>query len=199
MEKFLVLKSSVLGSHSVTTKLIDRFTEQLSDDTNIIERDLVETPIPQVNGDIAAALAGQDHSLPHQKAAVSLSDQLIDEIKWSDTLIIAAPMYCFTIPSQLKSWFDFIARAGHTYVHTSEGPKGLINNKKAIVVTSRGGIHQNTDRDHVTSYITTVLNFIGIDDIQFVYAEGMTISPEFAQQSLEKASNELFSLLPSKL
>lgn len=193
MKKYLVLKSSVLGSNSITNSLIDLFTAQLSANSKITERNLDQNPIPQVNGKIAAALAGKCNSLPHQNAAIALSNELIAELKAADILIIGAPMYCFTIPTQLKSWFDFIARAEHTYIHTESGPKGLIRNKKAIVITSRGGIHLDSDRDHVTSYINTVLNFIGIDDIDFVYAEGMTINAGFAQQSFEKAKNHLFS------
>lgn len=195
MANVLVLKSSILGEYSSSTKLIDLMTEQFSDDTFVIERDLAAHPIPVLDGELALGLRGAENPSPRQQEALALSDQLIDEIKASDTLVIAAPMYNFNIPTQLKNWIDFIARAGVTFSYTENGPQGLLTGKKAIVVTTRGGMHQGQSSEHITGYLKTVLGFVGITDVQFVYAEALAMGEEFAKESMEKATNELLTLV----
>ncbi|WP_407333006.1 FMN-dependent NADH-azoreductase [Enterovibrio sp. 27052020O] len=195
MANVLVLKSSILGEFSSSTKLIDGMVEQLGHDNFIIERDLAAHPLPVLDGEIATGLRGAENPTLRQQEALALSDQLINEIKASDTLVIAAPMYNFSIPTQLKNWFDLIARAGVTFAYTEQGPKGLLTGKKAIVVTTRGGIHKGTPNDHVTGHIKTILNFIGISDIEFVYSEALAMGEAPAKASLEKAAQDLAALV----
>lgn len=93
-------------------------------------------------------------------------------------IVIAAPMYNFNIPTQLKNYFDLVARAGVTFRYTEKGPEGLVTGKRAVVVTSRGGIHKDTPTDLVTPYLSTFLGFIGITDVNFVFAEGIAYGPK---------------------
>lgn len=195
MASVLVLKSSILGEYSSSTKLIDQLVSQFGEDTFVIERDLAAHPIPVLDGELAMGLRGAENPTKRQQEALAQSDQLIEEIKASDTLVIAAPMYNFNIPTQLKNWIDFIARAGVTFSYTENGPKGLLTGKKAIVVTTRGGMHKDMPTEHITGYLTTVLGFVGITDVQFVYAEALAMGDEPAQASMEQAAKNLQALV----
>ncbi len=192
MTKTLVLKSSILGPHSQSNQLIDH---ALEGKTGIVERDLAANPVPVLDMSVATALRGGDDLSDEQQAALTLSDQLIEELKAADQLVIAAPMYNFMVPTQLKNWFDIIARAGVTFTYTENGPVGLIENKKAIVVTTRGGLHKDSPRNSIESYVTTMLGFIGITDVEFVYAEALNMGEETAQVAREDALKQLVSLV----
>ncbi|MEZ8143580.1 FMN-dependent NADH-azoreductase [Enterovibrio norvegicus FF-33] len=195
MANVLVLKSSILGEYSSSTTLIDGMVDQLGRDNFIIERDLAAHPVPVLDGELATGLRGAKNPTQKQQDALALSDQLINEIQASDTLVIAAPMYNFSIPTQLKNWFDFIARAGVTFAYTEQGPQGLLTGKKAIIVTTRGGIHKDTENDHVVGYLKTVLSFVGITDIEFVYSEALAMGDEPAKASMEQAAKDLLGLV----
>ncbi|MDC5705934.1 FMN-dependent NADH-azoreductase [Vibrio europaeus] len=192
MTNTLVLKSSILGPHSQSNQLIDH---ALEGKTGIIERDLAANPVPVLDMSVATALRGGDDLSDEQQAALTLSDQLIEELKAADQLVIAAPMYNFMVPTQLKNWFDIIARAGVTFTYTEKGPVGLIENKKAIVVTTRGGLHKDSPRNSIESYVTTMLGFIGITEVEFVYAEALNMGEEAAQTAREDALKQLVSLV----
>ena len=118
-----------------------------------------------------------------------------------DVIVINAPMYNFNIPTQLKNYFDTVARAGVTFRYTENGPEGLVKGKRAIVLTSRGGIHKDTPTDTVAPYMTLFLGFIGITDVNFVFAEGIAYGPEVATkaQSDAKAAIDSRSLPKSPL
>ncbi|WP_425667591.1 FMN-dependent NADH-azoreductase [Vibrio tubiashii] len=192
MTNTLVLKSSILGPHSQSNQLIDH---ALEGKTGIIERDLAANPVPVLDMSVATALRGGDDLSDEQQAALALSDQLIEELKAADQLVIAAPMYNFMVPTQLKNWFDIIARAGVTFTYTENGPVGLIENKKAVVVTTRGGLHKDSPRNSIESYVTTMLGFIGITEVEFVYAEALNMGEEAAQAAREDALKQLVSLV----
>ncbi|MBE1274303.1 FMN-dependent NADH-azoreductase [Enterovibrio baiacu] len=195
MASLLVLKSSILGDNSSSSALIDELVNNLSNTTSIIERDLAAHPVPVLDHDIMMGLRGSEDLNEGQKLALAFSDQLITEIQASNTLVIAAPMYNFSVPTQLKNWIDLIARAGVTFAYTEQGPKGLLTDKKAIVVTTRGGIHKDTPNDHIVGYMKTVLGFIGISDVEFVYCEGLAMGAETAETSMESARRTLLSLV----
>lgn len=194
MANVLVLKSSILGDYSSSSKLIDHLLDKMGETANVVERDLAAHPIPVLDGELATGLRGAESPTQRQQEALALSDQLINEIQANDTLVIAAPMYNFSIPTQLKNWIDFIARAGVTFTYTEQGPKGLIEGKKAIIVTTRGGNHKETPTDHITGYMKTVLGFIGITDIEFVYAEALAMGDDTAAKSMEQAEQHLAKL-----
>ncbi|MCL1125169.1 FMN-dependent NADH-azoreductase [Shewanella surugensis] len=196
MSKVLVLTSSILGEYSQSTKLIDYAVAQLSEQgAEITIRDLTSSELPTLDGELAAGLRGLDALSARQQDVITLSNRLVQELKAHDQIIITAPMYNFTIPTQLKQWIDLVARAGVTFKYTNEGPVGLLTDKKAIVITTRGGVHRNATSDHLVPYLKTVLGFIGIDELDIVYAEGLAMGEPTAKESIEKAQFELDSLL----
>ncbi|WP_428454995.1 FMN-dependent NADH-azoreductase [Photobacterium kasasachensis] len=195
MSKVLVLKSSILGDYSQSNGLIDHLVSSLEGNvSDITERDLAAQPLPVLDGEIAGGLRGGDDLSERQKETLAQSDQLINELKAHDTIVIAAPMYNFHIPTQLKNWIDLVARAGVTFSYTETGPVGLITGKKAILVTTRGGMHKDGPTDVMIPYLKTVLGFIGITDVEVVYGEALAMGPEMAEKAISEAKTELDSL-----
>ncbi|TBL59541.1 FMN-dependent NADH-azoreductase [Hafnia paralvei] len=191
MSKVLVLKSSILANYSQSNVLADYFVEQWRqqhNDDQIQVRDLAADPIPVLDGELVGALRPSDAPLtPRQQDALELSNSLIEELKASDVIVIAAPMYNFNISTQLKNYFDLVARAGVTFRYTEAGPEGLLKGKKVYVLTSRGGIHKDTDTDLVTPYLRVFLGFIGLTDVEFVFEEGIAYGPDMATKAQQDA------------
>ena len=189
MNNVLVLKSSILADNSQTNQLSDYFISKLAD-KNVVIRDLAANPLPHFDATAATALRGQPTSAK-ENALLALSDELVAEIKNADTLIINAPMYNFHIPTQLKSYFDFIARPRVTFQYSEKGLEGLLKGKKALVLAAFGGFHQNQPTDLVTSYMKAILGFVGITDVQFVYMEGIGFGPEAVEKAQAQAKAEI--------
>ncbi|MHC9058354.1 FMN-dependent NADH-azoreductase [Pantoea sp. SS70] len=193
MSKVLVLKSSILAGYSQSNQLADFYADEArakGDSVNV--RDLAAQPIPVLDGELVGALRPSDAPLsPRQQEALSLSDELIAELQAHDTVVIAAPMYNFNIPTQLKNYFDLIARAGVTFRYTEAGPEGLVTGKRAVILSSRGGIHKDTASDLLTPYVKLFLGFIGITDVEFVFAEGIAYGPEVATKAANDAKDAI--------
>lgn len=189
MNNVLVLKSSILADNSQTNQLSDYFISKLAD-KNVVIRDLAANPLPHFDATAATALRGQPTSAK-ENALLALSDELVAEIKNADTLIINAPMYNFHIPTQLKSYFDFIGRPRVTFQYSEKGLEGLLKGKKAVVLAAFGGFHQNQPTDLVTSYMKAILGFVGITDVQFVYMEGIGFGPEAVEKAQAQAKAEI--------
>lgn len=193
MSKVLVLKSSILAGYSQSSQLADFYVDQAKgngDDVTV--RDLAANPIPVLDGELVGALRPSDAPLtPRQQEALALSDELIAELQAHDVVVITAPMYNFNIPTQLKNYFDLIARAGVTFRYTEAGPEGLVKGKRAVILSSRGGIHKDTASDLLTPYVKLFLGFIGISDVDFVFAEGIAYGPEVATKATEDAKNAI--------
>jgi len=202
MSRILVLKSSILGDYSQSGKLVDFFVEQWHEahlnDTFTV-RDLANPTLPELDGEVVGGFNAGDKPLTqHQKETLALSDELIAELKSHDTVIIGAPMYNFNIPTQLKIYFDLVARAGQTFRYTSEGAEGLVTGKKAIVISSRGGIHADTPTDLITPYLKLFLGFIGITDVEFVLAEGFAYGPEVAEKAAQDSRIAVTQKVPAR-
>ncbi|EGQ8284771.1 FMN-dependent NADH-azoreductase [Vibrio parahaemolyticus] len=193
MSRVLALKSSILGDYSQSNKLVEDFIKNVDQD-KLTVRDLAANPLPVLDFAVATALRATEDLSQEQQEVVDLSDTLIEEVKAADTLVIAAPMYNFTIPTQLKNWIDLIARAGVTFKYTENGVQGLIEGKKAIVVTTRGGIHKDSPTDNVTPYLRTVLGFVGITDVEFVYAEALNMGDDAASKGILEAQSQLATM-----
>ncbi|MCA2414353.1 FMN-dependent NADH-azoreductase [Vibrio chemaguriensis] len=193
MSRVLALKSSILGDYSQSNKLAEDFIKNVDQD-KLTVHDLAANPLPVLDFAVATALRATEDLSQEQQAVVELSDTLIEEVKAADTLVIAAPMYNFTIPTQLKNWIDLIARAGVTFKYTENGVQGLIEGKKAIVITTRGGIHKDSPTDNVTPYLRTVLAFVGITDVEFVYAEALNMGEDFAAKGISEAQSQLAAI-----
>ncbi|HCG5238255.1 FMN-dependent NADH-azoreductase [Vibrio parahaemolyticus] len=193
MSRVLALKSSILGDYSQSNKLVEDFIKNVDQD-KLTVRDLAANPLPVLDFAVATALRATEDLSQEQQVVVDLSDTLIEEVKAADTLVIAAPMYNFTIPTQLKNWIDLIARAGVTFKYTESGVQGLIEGKKAIVVTTRGGIHKDSPTDNVTPYLRTVLGFVGITDVEFVYAEALNMGDDAVSKGISEAQSQLATM-----
>ena len=199
MSKVLVLKSSILADYSQSGKLADYLVsewEAAHPADEITVRDLAANPVPVLDGELVGAMRPSDAELtPRQKEALALSDELIAELQAHDTIVIAAPMYNFNISTQLKNYFDLVARAGVTFRYTENGPEGLVKGKKVIVLTSRGGMHKDTPTDLMTPYLKVFLGFLGMTDVQFVFAEGVAFGPEVAQKAANDAKAEIAKII----
>lgn len=184
MMNVLSIKSSIFSDKGQSSQLLDQFIQSLrgdSTDIRVIERNLAQNPVPHLNDQAISAFMSShtDDLNEQQKQAIALSDSLIDELKSADILLLGVPMYNFGPPSTLKSWIDYVARAGVTFRYTEKGPEGLISNvRKAYVLATRGGIYQGTLQDSQTQFIKDVLAFLGIVDVEFIYAEALNMGEQ---------------------
>ncbi|WP_447506435.1 FMN-dependent NADH-azoreductase [Acinetobacter oleivorans] len=193
MAKILVLKSSIMGEGSQTNRLIDIMLEHrkdqgLQDDITI--HNLAEMNLPVLDLEIFQALRGAENNNQDIKQIVALSDELIAELKSADLLVIGAPMYNLNVPTQLKNWFDLVARARQTFRYTETYPQGLVEGVKAVVVSSRGGIHVGHETEAVTPYLKAVLGLMGIHDVDFIYAEGLDMQA-YRTNALDLANQQV--------
>lgn len=195
MKNVLLINSSLNGedgnssalAHELTSKIKQNNSNRNSNsNVTIIERDLSAEVLPHLSQqEMAAWMTPEEERSAEQKQLAQLSDSLLAELISSDTLVIGMPMYNFGIPSTFKAWIDRIARAGISFKYTEQGPVGLLEGKKAIIVAARGGVYQGTEKDSQTQYLKDVLAFIGITDVKFIYAEGLNMPAK--EQSLAKA------------
>ncbi len=128
-----------------------------------------------------------NNAAPSRTRSVAKSDELVAELQAADIVVIAAPLYNFGISSQLKTYFDWIARAGVTFRYTANGPEGLVTGKKVFVVSARGGKYLGTPNDTQTPYLKTFLGFLGMTDVSFIHAEGLNMGPEAETAALAAA------------
>jgi FMN-dependent NADH-azoreductase len=179
MKTLLQINSSVFGENGQSSQLNQLFVnEWLSHNpgSQVVKRDLTQDTIPHLDASrISALFTPVDQRTAEQQAIVDFSDQLIAEIQAADAVVIGVPMYNFSIPSQLKAYFDHLARAGVTFKYTDKGPVGLLQNKPVYIITTRGGIHKDQPSDSQTGFVKTFLGFLGLTDVQFIYAEGLNM------------------------
>ncbi len=191
MKTILHLNASIFGDGGQSSRLAAQFVAQFPA-ARVIARDLGTQPLPHLDAErFGAFLAKPEARTPAQQAVVNASDALIAELRVADTLVLGLPMYNFGVPSQLKAYFDHVARAGVTFKYTEKGAVGLLTGKKAYVFAARGGVYQGTPRDTQTAYVRDFFAFLGIADVQFVYAEGLAISEASKTESLAAAQRSL--------
>jgi len=197
----LTLTTSIHGDDASSSRLAAQLTARLVAEAGaaaprVIERDLAADPVPHLTAErFAAFLAKPEARTPAQQAVAAESDALIEELKRADTLVLGLPMYNFGIPSTLKAYFDHVARAGVTFKYTDTGPVGLLTrpdgtSKKAFVIATRGGMYAGTARDTQSAYLRDFLAFLGITDVEFVYAEGMAMGQRDAALAQAAATIE---------
>lgn len=162
----------------------------------ITVRNLASNAVPHLDEERFNALISEtDERTTAQQQIVDLSDELINEVKQADALVIAAPMYNFSTPSQLKAWFDHLARVGVTFQYTATVPKGLLNDKPVYVICTFGGRYHAIDQDHQSPYIKQFFNLLGISNVQFIYAEGLNMGEESKALALETANSSIKDLV----
>lgn len=178
----LHIDSSINGANSASRAISRSIVDQLTIErggADTIYRDLVAEP------------------LPHLTLGAFADSSVLDEFLAADTVVIGAPMYNFTLPTQLKAWLDRILVAGKTFRYTERGPEGLAGGKRVIVALARGGFYdQGSPADaleHLESYLRGVFNFIGIEP-EFVAADGLAIGPEQREASISQALGETIRL-----
>jgi len=183
------------GQGSQSTRLANELVAQLraaNPAATHTLRDLTTNPHPVLDeATLGALFTPADKRTPAQQARVALDDALIAELKAADVIVLTAPMVNFAITTQLKNWFDAIAKAGVTFKYTETGPVGQIQGKKVYVVTTRGGIHRDQPTDTQTPYLRTMLGFLGMTDVEFVYAEGLAMGPDAEARALASARAEI--------
>ncbi len=195
----LQVNSSARSDGSQSTRLAELAVQGLRAqhaDASVVVRDLAKNPHPALDEEALQALFSPAEARSAQQAArVALDDALIAEIQAADVVVLGVPMYNFGVPTQLKNWIDAIARAKVTFRYTEQGPEGLLKGKKVIVVLTRGGVYKNTPADSQVPYLKTVLAFLGMDDIEFVYAEGLALGPQAEQEALAAAREQIEQLV----
>lgn len=193
MKTILAIYSAITGENSVSNQLVRNWIQQQT--AEVTERDLSISAIPHLDGaTVGAFFTPAEQRTEEQASLLAVSDTLIEELKAADTLVISAPMYNFNVPSALKAWFDQIARSGVTFRYTDQGPQGLLTGKKAIIVTTRGGIYRDSGHDFQVPYIKQFLGFIGIDNVDIVYAEGVSMGPDAKTTAMNDAEKQLEAL-----
>ena len=167
-------------------------------DATVTVRDLGRAPLGELDEPALQALfTPVEQRSPEQAARVAIDDAVIAEIQAADVLVLGVPMYNFGVPAQLKNWIDAIARAKVTFTYTEKGPVGLLTGKKVYVALTRGGLYRNTPADTQVPYLKTVLAFLGMTDVQFVYAEGIAMGPQAEQDALASAQAQIEEVLPA--
>lgn len=192
----LQINSSVRGTASASTRLATRIVarlQQLQPGAALQVRDATQQPIldEAALGALFVPAAARSSA---QAARVAVDDATIAEVQAADVVVIGVPMYNFGVPVQLKAWIDAIARAGVTFRYTANGPEGLLTGKKVFVALARGGLYRDTPADSQVPYLQSVLGFLGMRDIRFVYAEGLAMGEEVAAKALDAAEAEIDQL-----
>ena len=193
MKTVLQINSSLFGEQGQSSKLAASLIERLLENGDrLVQRDLAAEPVPHLTAErFAAFLTAEADRTEAQREVASYSERLIDELRAADVIVLGLPMYNFGVPSSLKAYFDHIARSGLTFRYTAQGPQGLLTGKKAYVMAARGGLYRGTPRDTETAYVRDFLAFLGITDVEFVYAEGLAISEEKKITALDAANSSI--------
>lgn len=199
--KTLVILSSILGERSNSKQLSDHLLARLAQvetGGSVKVRDLGAQAIPYFDGATASALfTPADARSAAQHATVALSDTLVAELFEADRIVLTVPVYNFSLPAQLKSYFDYVARAGVTFRYTEQGvPQGLVQGKQVVVLLARGGKAAGTPDDTVTPYLRQILAFLGMTDVSVIAAEGMAMGELAAQEGVALAKQQIDALLP---
>jgi len=199
MKTLLQIQSSIFSNGGQSSQLAGRFIAAWRASNprgKVIVRDLAAEPVPHLDAArFSAFLSKPEERTPEQQAVIDYSDTLIDELRRADVIVIGLPMYNFGLPSTLKAYFDHVARAGVTFRYTEKGPVGLLKGKKVYVFAARGGLYAGTPNETQTPFIRTFLAFLGMDDVEFVYAEGLAISEASKRQGIARAQAHIEALV----
>jgi FMN-dependent NADH-azoreductase len=192
--KLLHIDSSVLGPHSVSRQVSAAIVDRLYKATpalEIVYRDLTTTPLAHLSGSHLAASQGAVPEATALQQDLAAGQTVLEEFLAADIVVIGAPMYNFTIPSQLKAWIDRILVSGKTFKYDAQGVQGLAGNKRVIIAISRGGFYgagtPSAVGEHLETYLRYVFGFIGIANPEIIVAEGVQIGPEHREKALESA------------
>ncbi|MBN7794950.1 FMN-dependent NADH-azoreductase [Parahaliea mediterranea] len=201
MKQVLVLNSSLNGAQGNSSRLASQFVSALRQrgEIEVTERDLANSDLPHLGAEEMRAWATPaDERDARQGELAKISDDLIGELQLADTLVVGMPLYNFGIPSVFKAWIDRIARAGITFKYTESGPQGLLQGKKVYVLAARGGVYAGTDTDTQSQYLKNVFAFVGLSDVEFIYAEGLAMGDKAAELAWAQADEKIGELMNSQ-
>lgn len=181
-----------------STDLAQRISARISSrypDAQLTVRDLAKNPQPMLDDFALGALfTPADQRSPEQSMRLALDEALITELQAADTIVIGVPMYNFGISAQLKAWIDAVTKAGVTFRYTENGPEGLLTGKKVYLAFARGGKYRDTPADSQWPYLRHILGFMGLTDVQCVFAEGLAMGEEAVRQALAEAEQQIAEL-----
>ncbi len=201
MKTLLQISTSLFSSGGQSTQLADTFVaewQRTHPDGRVIRRDLSVNPVPHLDAERLTAFmtpAGQRSA--QQQSIVEYSDALIDELRQTDVVVIGLPLYNFGIPSSLQAYFDHLARTGVTFKYTASGPIGFLTGKRVLVFATRGGKYAGTEKDSATTQVRAFLSLLGMNDLEFIYAEGLNMDTETREQGLKAARQQSLELAQS--
>ncbi len=202
MTTILHVSSSVRSTGSISRQLSNEFVAKLkaaAAGNTVVERDLTAHPVPHLTEQMMGAyFTPAEQRSAEQIETVKLSDNLVAELMAADVVVIAAPMYNFSVSSTLKAWIDHIARAGLTFKYGANGPEGLVKGKKFYVFTSRGGVYSEGPAkvmDFHETYLRAVFGFLGITDITFIHSEGLAMGDEAVNAALAGSRSAIDGLI----
>ena len=196
MKNILVINSSISGSAGKSVELVQHFLAQLPQaQYSVTDIDLNASPLAHLDmKEMASWMTAADERNAEQQQLAAISDDLVAQVKAADILVFGVPMYNFALPSQLKALLDRLARAGVTFNYTEQGPVGLLTDKPVVFALTRGGVYADGPADSQVPFLKTFFNFLGLTQLHFVYAEGLNMGPDSAEQAISKAKTQLTAL-----
>lgn len=199
MKTLLHINSSLFSGAGQSSQLAQQFVaawQQAHPDGQVLTRDVGSEPVPHLDAARFGALISKpEQRTPEQQQVLDYADALLDEVRRADVIVLGLPMYNFGVPSSLKAYFDHLARAGVTFRYTENGAVGLLTGKKVYVFAARGGAYAGTPMDSQTGFVRTFLSFIGLSDIEFVYAERLNMGEDSKQAALQTAQQTIRQLV----
>ncbi len=202
MTNILHISSSIRSAGSISRELSDELVSKMqaaNGANKVVVRDLTANPVPHLTEQMMGAFfTPAENRSAEQATTVKLSDTLVDEVLAADVIVIAAPMYNFSVSSTLKAWIDHVARVGRTFHYTANGPEGLVKGKKVIIFTARGGVYSTGPAkvmDFHETYLRAVLGFLGITDVSFVHSEGLAMGEEAVNTALAGSRSAINDLI----
>lgn len=199
MPHILHLDSSPRGERSISRALTQQFVDlwkQMHPDDAITYRDLGRYPVPPIDEAwIAASFSPPDELTPSLEAALMISDELIDELLTADFYVFGVPMYNYSVPASFKAYIDQVVRVRRTFIVGADGYEGLLKNKKALVITTRGGSYTGEPLDFQEPYLRAVFDFIGITDVTFIHAENLAMGADERQYSIASAHKAIHQVI----
>jgi FMN-dependent NADH-azoreductase len=196
--QLLHIDSAITGEQSVSRELTKRIVAAWKaghSNTTVQYLDLAAQAPAHFTADAMGFRTGQEATTEVQRQENALSEALVSQFLASDVIVIGAPLYNFTIPSQLKAWIDRVAQIGRTFKYTDKGPVGLAGGKTVIVASSRGGVYSTSEggqaMEHQESYLKVVFGFFGITDVRFVRAEGVGMGPDAKALAFANADKDI--------
>ena len=201
MASLLHINSSVRQNGSLSRQLGAEFVakwQEANPSGTVVARDLATSPVPHLTEQMMGAyFTPAEQRNADQAHTIKTSDALVDELLAADTIVIGAPMYNFSVTSGLKAWIDHVARAGRTFKYGASGPEGLVSGKKVYVFVASGGVYSEGPAaayDHVTTYLRSVLGFLGMTDVTFIVAEGVAMGEQAVAAAIAKSRTSIAAI-----